>query len=156
MMIHLNLLQHGSLEYGQESFEDITDDAGLAEVMTYELASMSALGLWRFIADQIETAKDVEKVRRLGQIRGVITERSPHITQMNIGQIYDLTGYHDSAMIHYDSSRILLEDIIDRGEYQYHALSELGLTFAVMGRKEEAISAGKAAVEYMTVEECHW
>jgi len=156
MMVFLSLLQNGTLEYSERSFDKISNDAGLTEVSTYELASASALGLWRFIADSIEPTAAIEDVRRLGKVRSVINERSPHITHLNIAQIYDLTGYHDSAMIHYDSSRILLNNIIDQRDYQYHALSELGLTLALMGRKEEAIEAGKAGKEFLTVDECHW
>jgi len=156
MIAFLNLLQHGDLEFGKRSFDKISRDAGLSEISTYELASASSLGLWRFVIDKIDPVEAVENVRRLGEIRSVINERSPHITQINIGQIYDLTGHHDSALIHYDSSRIILNNIIDQGDYQYHALSELGLTYALMGRKEEAIEFGKAGKEFLTVDECHW
>jgi len=156
MIAFLNLLQHGDLEFGERSFGKVSRDAGLPEISTYELASASSLGLWRFVIDKIDPVEAVENVRRLGEIRSIINERSPHITQINIGQIYDLTGHHDSALIHYDSSRIILNNIIDQGDYQYHALSELGLTYALMGRKEEAIEFGKAGKEFMSVDECHW
>jgi len=156
MIAFLNLLQHGDLEFGERSFDKVSRDAGLPEISTYELASASSLGLWRFVIDKIDPVEAVENVRRLGEIRSIINERSPHITQINIGQIYDLTGHHDSALIHYDSSRIILNNIIDQGDYQYHALSELGLTYALMGRKEEAIEFGKAGKEFMSVDECHW
>ena len=156
MTIFLNLLQHGTLEFGEKSFDKITNDAGLADISSYELASASSLGLWRFIIDRFDPKEAIENVRKLAGVRTIINERSPHITQLNIGQIYDLTGHHDSALIHYDSSRIILNDIIDQGDNQYHALSELGLTYAMMGRKEDAIEFGKAGKEFLTVDECHW
>lgn len=156
MAAFTNLLQYGTLGFEKRTFHKLSDDAGLAELTTYELASASALGLWRFIIDEIDPKEAIENVRKLGKIRSSINERSPHITHINIGQIYDLTGYHDSALIHYDSSLIILNDIFENDDYQYHALSELGITYALMGRKEDAIETGKEAKAFMTVDECHW
>jgi tetratricopeptide (TPR) repeat protein len=156
MVALINLLQHGTLEFGARSFDKLSSKAGLTEISTYELASASALGLWRFIIDKIDPKEAIENVRNLGEIRSFINERSPHITHINIGQIYDLTGHHDSALIHYDSSLILIDEIIANGDYQHHALSELGLTYALLGRKEKAIEYGNAAKEFTAVDACHW
>jgi len=152
----VDLLRYGTLDYEDSSFYRLTHEVGSAEVSTYELTSATTLGLWRFIIDRIDPQKALANVRRLGNIRGTITERTPHRVHLNLAQIYDLTGQHDSARIHYDSSRILLNSIIDQGDYQFHAYAELGLTYALMGRKEEAIEAGKTAKELMSVDDCHW
>jgi len=156
MKILVNLLQYGTLDYGDNSFDKLSHDVGIAEISTYELASFSALGLWRFVIDRIDPQEAIADVRKLGSVRGTITERSLHLIQLNIAQIYDLIGHHDSALIHLDSSRIILDNIIDQGDYEFHAFAELGLTYALMGRKEEAIEAGRTAKELMSVDDCHW
>jgi tetratricopeptide (TPR) repeat protein len=154
--LSVNLLQHGTLEYDEHSFDKLSNDVGLAEISTYELASSTALGLWRFIIDRIDPQEAIENVRRLGAVNTVITQRSPHMIHLNIAQIYDLTGNPDSARIHYDSSRIILQDIIDQGDYEFHSFSELGMSYALMSMKDEAIEAGKTAKELMSVDDCHW
>jgi non-specific serine/threonine protein kinase len=154
--LSLNLLNHGRLDYGQDSFDKLSTNVGMAEISTYELASSTALGLWRYIADKIDPDEAIANVRKLGEVRSVVTQRSPHMIHLNIGQIYDLTGHHDSALIHYDSSRIILKNIIDGGDPEFHEYSELGMTYALMGMKEEAIEAGQTAKEILPIEECHW
>ncbi|MDH3890463.1 MAG: tetratricopeptide repeat-containing serine/threonine-protein kinase [candidate division Zixibacteria bacterium] len=156
MKIFVDLLHHGTVDVEGNSFKKLVTDVGLAEISTYELTSATSLGLWRFIIDRIDPQEALENVRRVGDIRGTITERTPHRVQLNIAQIFDLTGQHDSAQIHYDSSRIILSSIIDLGDFQFHAYAELGLTYALMGSKEEAIEAGKKAKELMSVDDCHW
>jgi serine/threonine protein kinase len=154
--LSLNLLKNGTLEYGEYSFDKLSTNVGLAEISTYELASSSALGLWRFIIDKIDPQEAIENVRRLGNVQSVATQRSPHMIHLNIAQIYDLTGHHDSALIHYDSSRIILNNIINQGNYEFHAFSELGMTYALMGMKDLAIEAGKTAKELTSIDDCHW
>jgi tetratricopeptide (TPR) repeat protein len=154
--LSINLLHHGTLEYDEYSFDKLSTDVGLAEISTYELASSTALGLWRFIIDKVDPQEAIENIRRLGNVRGIVTQRSPHMIHLNIAQIYDLTGHHDSALIHYDSSRIILKNIIDQGDPEFHSFSELGVTYALMGMKDLAIEAGKTAKEIMSIEDCHW
>ncbi len=154
--LSLNLLNHGTLDYDEHSFERLSDDVGLAEISTYELASSTALGLWRFIIDRIDPQEAIVNVRRLGNAHSVITHRSPHMIHLNIAQIYDLTGHHDSALIYYDSSRIILKDIIDQDDYEFHTFAELGLTYALMGMADSAIVCGQKAKELTSIDDCHW
>ncbi len=156
LKVLINLLRYGNIEYDVEEFKTLYEKVGLAEISTYELTSGTSLGLWRYIPDLYDPQIEIENIRKLSNIKGTIAERSPHIIQMNIGHLYELSGHHDSALIYYDSSRIILTNIIDQGEPEFHAFAELGLTYALMGNKEEAIKAGKTSKELMSVDDCHW
>ncbi len=156
MKIFVNQLRYGTIEHEENSFSKLTDKAGLAEISTYELVSATALGLWRFIIDRIDYKLEIKNIRRLGNIRGSINERQQHMLHLSIAQIYDLIGHNDSALVHYDSSRIILENVIEQGVYEFHAFAELGVSYAFLGMKDEAIEAGITAKELMAVSDCHW
>jgi TolB-like protein len=71
----------------------------------------------------------------------------PHYNYVYRGQILDLMGNHNLAVVCYDSARIMLEKlIIESPENAFHHAS-LGLAYAGLGEKEEAIQCGKKAVE---------
>ncbi len=148
--LHFNLLEYGSIEGKGKSFDSLSKDAGLAKIVTYEVASNTSLGLWRFITDRIDPREAIESTRNIAH------ERSPHTVFLNIGQIYDHAGLHDSAMIFYDSARIILENVIDLGDPDFHVYCELGIAHALLGRVEDAIAAGKKGMEMMPVDLCHW
>jgi serine/threonine protein kinase/Flp pilus assembly protein TadD len=148
--VFLNLLQHGNIDGIKKSFNSITEDAGLAKLSGYGVRASSTLGLWRFIIDRIDPQEAITAIRDL------VHERSPYVVYMHIAQIYDLTGKHDTAQIFYDSSRIVLNRIISQGEVEFHAYSDIGLTYALMGMADSAIAAGKKAKELMSVDDCHW
>ncbi len=149
-MVMINLLQHGSIDTKDTPFNKLTEDAGWTNISTYELASSTSLGLWRFIIDRIDPLEAIERLREMTQ------ERSTQVRYMNIAQLFDLMGERDSALIYFDSSRIFLNNIIDQGSAEFHAYAELGLTYAKLGMNDLAIDAGKTAKEVMPVDLCHW
>ncbi len=64
-------------------------------------------------------------------------------------QVYKLMGQGDLARAYYDSARVLLEAKLqeDPEDPRYH--STLGIAYAGLGRREEAIREGKLAVEIL-------
>jgi TolB-like protein/DNA-binding SARP family transcriptional activator/Tfp pilus assembly protein PilF len=67
------------------------------------------------------------------------------------GQSYDLTGDVELSRAYYDSARVIGEERLDRLTYSPRSRSrfemQLALVYAGLGRREDAILAGKAAVE---------
>jgi TolB-like protein/Tfp pilus assembly protein PilF len=150
MKVMLNLLNYGSIEYGEWTFDKMAEGAGLTEISTYELASSNALGLWRFITNRIDPHEAIRDARLVG------IRRSPHLAYLSLGQIYDLTDRPDTAQMYYDSSRIRLNELIDEGDVEFHAYAELGITYSLIPITYSAIAAGKTAKEMMAVDDCHW
>jgi len=150
LRLYVNLLQHGQLEGEDIALARMLSEAIQARVATYEVVSSTALGLWRFMEDRINIRESIAAVHEISE------ERSPHIVYLNIGQLYDLAGDHDSALIFYDSARLTLEKVIADGNPEFHAYSEIGITYALLGRSEEAILAGITGKEMMSVTDCHW
>ena len=71
----------------------------------------------------------------------------PHYNYLYRGQILDVMGEHQKAISCYDSARILLEElIIESPENALHH-SFLGLVYAGLGNKAEAIRFGKKAID---------
>ncbi len=66
-------------------------------------------------------------------------------------QVYSLMGRRDPAQAYYDSTRMLLEAKIqeDPEDSRYH--STLGITYAGLGRREEALRAGQKGVELLPI-----
>jgi TolB-like protein len=150
LKVYMNLLQYGSIESGDISFDELAEPSGLLNIGTYEMASAQALGLWRFIIDRFDPQDAIDSVRAMTQVK------STHLGYLNIAQIFDLAGEPDSALLYYDSTRIILNKIIDQGNAEFHAYAEIGITFALMGMADSAIAAGKTAKEIMPVDLCHY
>ena len=66
-------------------------------------------------------------------------------------QIYELMDNPELAYAYYDSSRIMLEDMLTVAPDDSRLYSSLGLAYAGLGRKKEAIDAGEKAVELLPV-----
>ncbi|UCC84727.1 MAG: tetratricopeptide repeat protein [Gemmatimonadota bacterium] len=66
-------------------------------------------------------------------------------------ELYGLSGKADLARAHYDSARAILERKVEArpGEARFH--SELGVAYAGLGRKTEAVREGRIAVELLPV-----
>jgi serine/threonine protein kinase/tetratricopeptide (TPR) repeat protein len=75
--------------------------------------------------------------------------RSPKV-QME-GMVYWLMGDMGLARISFDSARAVLEAEIQRLPDDYRVHSSLGVTYAGLGRKDDAIMEGKLAVELWPV-----
>jgi serine/threonine protein kinase/tetratricopeptide (TPR) repeat protein len=66
-------------------------------------------------------------------------------------RIYGLLNQPELALEHYDSARSLLEAKVQEWPEDARVHSSLGLAYAGLGRKEEAIQEGKLAVELLPV-----
>ena len=65
--------------------------------------------------------------------------------------IYGLMGNSELEYAYYDSSRLMLEDKIAGAPDDSRIYSSLGIAYAGLGRKEEAIEAGEKGVELLPV-----
>jgi serine/threonine-protein kinase len=64
-------------------------------------------------------------------------------------QVYAQTDRASSARAYYDSARVVLEERVRGGPQQIAPYAELGLAYAGLGRKEEAIREGRRAVQLL-------
>ncbi len=80
----------------------------------------------------------------------------PHYNHIFIGQFYDLLGERDQALSHYRTAVGLLKKMIeDQPENAFH-YSSLGLAYAGIGDKNEAVRWGKKAVELHPIQSDPW
>jgi TolB-like protein/Tfp pilus assembly protein PilF len=70
--------------------------------------------------------------------------------------IYGLKNNPDMEHAYYDSSRIMLENRILRTPDDSRLYSSLGIAYAGLGRKKEAIEAGEKAVELLPISKEAW
>lgn len=146
----MGVLEYGDINVGGKSFESMASEAGLAKVATYEMGVTSVIGLWRFL-DDLSPGELIPQIYDLGE------ERSRHVVYLNVAQLYDLSGNRELAHIYYDSSRMVLEKMTDsERNVDYDIYASLGLTYAFLGKAEEAIKAGNKAKELMSIDDCHW
>jgi tetratricopeptide (TPR) repeat protein len=66
-------------------------------------------------------------------------------------QIYGLMNQESLELAHYDSARAMLEFRIEEQAEDSQLHSALGIAYAGLGRKEEAIREGKLAVELLPI-----
>jgi TolB-like protein len=66
-------------------------------------------------------------------------------------RIYDLLDMPQKAKVYYDSSRITLESRIIKNTDDPRLFSALGITYAGLGMKKQAIEAGKKGVDLMPI-----
>jgi tetratricopeptide (TPR) repeat protein len=148
--IFINLLQHGSVDSPERSFESIVSQMGIADASSYEFSPSHTLGLWRYIIDRVNPGE------MIADLRAIREERSPSINLLNIAQIFDLTGQEDSARLYYDSTKTLLSEYVEQGSNDFHVYAPLGFAYAFLGMADSAIWAGKKGKELMPVDDCHW
>jgi len=74
------------------------------------------------------------------------------VTNMQLyAQIYDLLDQPQLAHFYYDSARIVLEDSLNNWSNDSRFHSALGITYAGLGRKADAIREGELAVELLPI-----
>ena len=69
------------------------------------------------------------------------------------GLAYQLMGRPDRARASYDDARVVLENVLEELPDDARVHSPLGIAYAGLGRKEEAIREGKLAVELYPISE---
>jgi serine/threonine-protein kinase len=80
----------------------------------------------------------------------------PHYNQVLIGQLYGLSGEADKAEKHYRSAVSLLEEmIVKQPENAFH-YSALGMAWAGLGKRDEAIQWGEKAVALHPIQSDPW
>ncbi|MFQ5463175.1 MAG: tetratricopeptide repeat protein [Phycisphaerae bacterium] len=67
------------------------------------------------------------------------------------GLVYQLMGEPERARASYDAARILLEEEVKKRPDDHRAHSSLGIVYAALGRREDAIREGKLGVELFPV-----
>lgn len=70
---------------------------------------------------------------------------------LSAARAYRLMGEAELAYASYDSARVILEKELDTHEGDYRIHSALGITYAGLGRREDAIREGKRGVELCPV-----
>jgi serine/threonine-protein kinase len=71
-------------------------------------------------------------------------------------QVYALLGQPERALAYYDSARVFLEAELVEKPNDERLNSALGIAYAGLGRKEDAIREGKLGVELMPIEKDTW
>jgi adenylate cyclase len=71
-------------------------------------------------------------------------------------RIYGFMGNRQLEQANYDSARIILENKVNERPEDERFHSSLGITYAGLGRKKEAIQEGKLAVELLPVSKEAW
>jgi hypothetical protein len=153
--VFLNLLEFGGVDSDELTFEKIIEPVGIAVVNSHEMASSATSGFWRFIFDRINADEMIAELRSPA-IRSPDENLSPYLIYMNLAQLFDLSGYEDSARIYYDSTKNFLLKALEVDDEDFHVYSSLGLTYAYLGQKDSAIWAGLRGKELIPVDECHW
>jgi serine/threonine protein kinase/tetratricopeptide (TPR) repeat protein len=148
--VYTCLLRAGDLECARRIFEQGVRAIGYGRLLTFELGGTSELSWARYRFVDTTLADAVSMVNALRP------DRKPFAIHLTLGQLYDQAGFPDSARIHYDSSRIFLERIVQHGTDDFDIYCGLGLTYALLGMKEKAVETGEKGAEMMTVDDCHW
>ena len=68
-----------------------------------------------------------------------------------LGLVYDLMKDPRHARVYYDSARVTLEKAVKERPDDYFVRSLLGIAYAGLGRKQDAIREGKSGVELCPV-----
>jgi TolB-like protein len=82
---------------------------------------------------------------------GRITPFTFHPKSLYCAHIYDLMDQKEDANIFFDSTRIILEQMVIEFPNDPRIHSAIGITYAGLGDKEKAIRFGKNAVEMMSL-----
>lgn len=88
---------------------------------------------------------------RLGRIPGELFEDYGTVTPwaLNTGMVYRLMGEEERATAAFDSARVLLEREVKERPDDFRIRGPLGMAYAGLGRKDEAIREGLKGVEML-------
>jgi serine/threonine protein kinase len=148
--LYLNLLEHGRLDFGSQTFDKVAQKAGYGYVGTYEVGTSNLMGIWRFLGG------DVRPYDMIAEVRGLEGERSSYVIAMNLAELFKMAGEPDSARLYLDSTKRILEQRVVEGTDAFDVYGSLGYVYACLGMTDQAIAAGKKSMVLMPVEECHW
>jgi non-specific serine/threonine protein kinase len=147
----IELLEHGRIGQGTLSMLEEMEPSERAAAFSWEVGGANAQGLWRFMPEGISTGDE-----RREALRGLREELSEGTILMGLGELFSLDGQDDSALVFFDSARIALSQLALERPDDFGVFGALGVAYARLGMKEEAIAAGLKSKELMTIERCHW
>ena len=73
-----------------------------------------------------------------------------------IADTYGFMGNSGLSQVYYDSARVVFEELVEENPDDSRLYSSLGLVYAGLGRKEDAIRAGKKGVELLPISKEAW
>jgi TolB-like protein/Flp pilus assembly protein TadD len=99
-----------------------------------------------------------EALERLSSTPSDIFETQYYFVPRSLryAQIYGLMGQSDRESAYYDSARVALETRLRESSDDPRLHSSLGIAYAGLGRKDEAVREAKRGVELMPVEKEAW
>ncbi len=114
------------------------------EMNVADLPAGNAAELWRlyFIAGKYE--RPLQELNR----RTVGDDTTRYFLAK--AELHELLGQRDIARAHYDSARVALESLILQGRNPgepFNVRCRLGIAYAALGRKDDALHEGRACVE---------
>ncbi len=118
---------------------DIEKARDVMEVAIEKLGSDRLVG-WRSYLEIL--ARDYQKALE-------IVEDDTRTWFLRKAWIYRLMGRHEQAIAYFDSARVEYENLITKDIDDYAAHENLGIAYAGLGRREDAIREGKLAVEIL-------
>lgn len=78
-----------------------------------------------------------------------------HKSHLN-AQIYGFMGNSVMAKVYYDSARVVYEVLLKENQEDARLYTSLGIVYAGLGRKEDAIREGKRGVELLPISKEAW
>ena len=88
-------------------------------------------------------------------VPGIVQDRLIPKAQL-AGMVYELMNEPDRARAYFDSARVILEKELSVRPDDHRVHSSLGMVYAALGRKDDAIREGKLGVELFPVSKDAW
>jgi serine/threonine protein kinase/tetratricopeptide (TPR) repeat protein len=145
--------KNGDASAGQQVMLEMMRRTDIAEAMTQGFGGPLTTVAFRLFP---ETCRDILDAFEAGHIERYRATQPAIIAATHLGRafIYEATGDRESAVARYDSARTCYERIIRSNPQSaylcmYHGT--LGLSYAALGRCEEAIREGEEAVRMLPI-----
>ena len=108
---------------------------------------------------ELLTANPSAALEVLGEVAGATLSDNQfaYLTRdQGYGWAYELMGKKERARSHFESARVFLEKKLKENREDVRLHSSLGIVYAALGRKEEAIRAGTLATELLPMSKEAW
>jgi adenylate cyclase len=88
----------------------------------------------------------------LGSLSNNLSDQVEFSTKnLHLGLVYRLVNDHDNSMKHFEMERRFLMDTLNHLPDDFRIYNSLGIVYAGLGMKKEALEAGKTALEMMNL-----
>lgn len=148
--VELALLELGDTEIAKSIVREATAYVDPVTVMVLGNQLINRLGYWRFGLQQ----ENIENTIATYSTRRSKTGRQNYF--FSLGQLHDLLQQPSMSEAYYDSARMWLQDQILSSPGNFTLQADLGLAYALLGEKDEAIEAGRRSITLMPISACHW